>query len=81
VVSRQIVPDETSPGGVDVGFPEFQREFVGDCAAVIVGVLFAAISDLPGLLVVIAGDGGVRPVMAVTRNFAAVVEVVQHAEF
>ena len=65
---------------VDIRLAQFQRKFVGDCALKIIDALLAAIADLPGLLVVVASDGGIRPVVAVAGDFPAVVEIIKHSE-
>src|SRR5581483_4419004 len=80
-MTGEIVPDEAGAGSIDVGFAQFERNLIGDGSPVIVSMLFPAISDLPGLLVVVAGDGGIRPIMAIAGHLAAVVEVVEHAKF
>ena len=79
-MAGEIVPEVAGAGSVHIGFTLLQRKFIGDRALVIVGAFLAAIGDLPGLLVVVAGDGGVRPVVAVARDFAAVIKIVQHSE-
>ncbi len=79
-VVGDVVPEKAGGGIVDIGLIVFERKFVGDGALEIIGSLFAAIGDLPGFFVVVAGDGGGGPEMAVAGNFSAVVEIVEHAE-
>ena len=77
-MTGEIVPKIASAGSIDVGLALFERKFIGHGATVIVSVLLAAISDLPGLLVVVAGNGRVRPIVSVAGDFSAVVKIVQH---
>ncbi len=79
-MAREVVPDVTRGGRVDVGLAQLQRKFIGHRTLVVVGALLAAVDDLPGLLVVVAGNRGIRPVVAVAGNFTTVVEIIQHAE-
>ena len=55
-------------------------EFVGDSSLKVIGALFAAICNLPSLFVVVAGNSGGGPFMAVARDFSAIVKVVEHAK-
>src|SRR5271157_465832 len=80
VVPRQVAPEIAGGRVIHVRDTEIHRHNITHEPLEIVTALFAAISDLPRLLVVIAGDGGGRPDVTVARNFAAVVEVVKDAE-
>ena len=77
---RDVVPEKAGGRIVDIRLIVIERIFIGDRALEIVGALLAAIGDLPGFFVVVAGDGGGGPEMAVAGNFSAVVEIVEHAE-
>ena len=79
-VTRQIVEEVSGGGLVDIGNAFVRRDDVADGAFGVVLALDAAIADGPRLLVVIGGDGRHRPGMSVAGDFAAVVEVVEHAE-
>src|ERR1017187_9028580 len=57
-----------------------QRILIGHRTLEIIRSLLATVGDLPGLFVVIAGDGRGRPKMSVAGNFSAVVKVIEHAE-
>src|SRR5262249_10592250 len=65
---------------IDVRNAVVESDFVGDHAAEIVSPFMATICDLPVALVVVAGDGGSRPDVAVAGDFSAIVEVVEDAE-
>src|ERR1700687_3810397 len=80
VVAREIVPEKSSGRIVGVGLIVFQRIFIGHLTLEVVGALFAAISNLPSLLVVVGGDRCRRPEMTVPRNFSTVVKIVEYAE-
>src|ERR1700756_3638087 len=80
VVAREIVPEKSGVRIVDVGLIVFQRIFIGHLTLEVVSALLAAISDLPSLFVVVGGDRSRGPEMTVTRNFSAIVKVVEHAE-
>src|SRR2546429_1441715 len=56
-------------------------EFVGDSSLKVIGALFAAICNLPSLFVVVAGNSGGGPFMAVARDFSAIVKVGGHGKF
>src|SRR2546428_949180 len=79
-VAGDVIPEK--PGGriIDIRQVVVEHVLVSHRAPEIVGALFAAIIDLPGLLVVVTGDGGGRPEMTITEDFPTVVEVIQHAE-
>ena len=79
-MAGEVVPEKAGAGIVDIGLVVVEGKFIGDCALEVVGAFFAAVGDLPGFFVVVAGDGGSRPEMAVAGNFSAVVEIVEHAE-
>ena len=57
-----------------------EHVFIGYRSLVIVGPFLAAICDLPGLLIVVTGDGSTRPNVSISRNFSAVIEVIEHTE-
>ena len=80
MIAREIVPEISRGRIVDVGLIVLERIFVRVLSLEIVGALLAAIGDLPGLLVVVGGDGGSGPEMAVAGNFSAIVEIVEDAE-
>ena len=77
---RQVAPEIAGRRIVHVGNAEIQRDDVTHAALEVVAALLAAIVDLPGLLVVVAGDGRGGPDVSIAGNFAAVVEVVEDAE-
>src|SRR5690348_1708047 len=64
-VPGNIAPQEAGAGVIDIGLAVVHGIFIGHGALVIVGALFSAIRNLPGALVVVAGDGGCRPDVAV----------------
>src|SRR5580692_12163198 len=74
-VTGHVVPYVSRAWLIHIRLIFVERDFVGHTALKIVGALSASVADLPGLLVVIAGDGRSRPIMPITRNFSAVVEV------
>src|ERR1700683_1095927 len=80
MVAGEVVPKEAGPGIVDIGLIVFERIFVGDGAPEVVGAFVAAVGDLPGFFVVVAGNGGCGPDVAVAGDFSAVIEVVEDAE-
>src|SRR5438132_2679623 len=80
VVARDVIPEEASRRVVYIGFANFQGIFVGYRALIVIYSLFATISDLPGLFVVIASDCRGRPIVPIARDLAAVIEVVEHTE-
>src|SRR5262249_19373020 len=65
VMARQVIPDEACCWFIDVGLAIFDGKFICHCAAKIIGAFATAIADLPSLLVVVAGDGGHGPHMAI----------------
>ena len=65
---------------VDVGKVVVQGILVGNQSLVVVGSLAVAVSNLPGLLVVVRGRRSQRPHVAVAGNLAGIIEVVEHAE-
>ena len=77
---RSVVPKIPGRGIVHVWFVQIERVLVSDLALVVVGAFLAAVGDLPCLFVVIAGDGGSRPLVAVARHFTAVIEVVEDSK-
>src|SRR6476620_2017762 len=79
-MARCVIPDVSGRGSVHIGHTTFKREFVSDSALKIIGTFTTAIYDLPSLFVVVAGDSGRTPFVAVARNFPAVVKIIQHAE-
>src|SRR6185437_7870021 len=56
------------------GIPLVHHSFI------VIGALFAAITDLPGLLGVVTGSRSVRPHVTITRNFSAIVKIVEHTK-
>src|SRR5215469_1046485 len=80
VIARQIVPEETGGGIVHVGNVVVERKLVSVLSLKIVGAFFAAVRDLPRLLVIIGGDRCRRPDMSIAGNFSTVVEIVEYAE-
>src|SRR4029077_68381 len=76
----EVVPKKSGGGIVNVGLIVFERNLFGDAATEVIGAFVAAVGDLPGLFVVVAGDGRGGPEVAVAGNFSAVVEIVEHAE-
>src|SRR5207237_10391809 len=79
-VTGYVIPEKPSGRIIDIGQVVVEHVFVSNRAPEIVGALFAPIIDLPGLLVIVTGDGGGGPEMTITGDFPAVVEVIQHAE-
>ena len=80
VVAREIVPKKTRSRIVDVGHVVIERKFVGNLSLEIIGVLFAAVGDLPCHSLLVGSDCRGRPLMAVTRDFPAVVEIIENPE-
>src|SRR5579872_4715212 len=80
VVAREIVPEKSSRGIVHVGQVVLQRVFVSILSLKIVGALLAAVGNRPDLFVVVGGDGGGRPEVAVAGNLSAIVKIVEHTE-
>src|SRR5882724_2877664 len=56
IVTGEVIPYVTGGGGIHVGFAEFQRKFIGHRALVVINALVAAIANLPGFLVIVAGN-------------------------
>ena len=79
-MAGDVVPEEAGAGIIDIGLVVLEGKLVGDRALEVIGALFAAVGDLPGFFVVVAGDGGGGPEMSVAGNFSAVVKIVEHAE-
>ena len=75
-----VVPEKSSRGIVHIWFSKFQGIFIGYGTLVVVNALLAAIGDLPGFLVVIACDGCSGPIVSITRDLAAVIEIVEYTE-
>src|SRR5579862_2230872 len=79
-VARNVVPDKAGGGIVNIGLVLVKRVLIGNRSAEIIRTFLAAISDLPRVLVIVAGNGGHRPIVSIARNLATVVEIVQDAE-
>ena len=77
---RQVAPEISGGGVVDIGNADVHRDDVTHDTLEVVTALLAAIGDLPGLLGVVAGDGRSGPDVPVAGDLAAVVEVVENAE-
>ena len=75
-----IRPKVAGAGLIDIRLALLQGNAFSHTALVVVRVLIAAIADLPGLLGIVAGDGGHRPNVTISGNLAAVIEVVQNTE-
>src|SRR4051812_27583092 len=71
-VLRQVRPQVTRARLVYVGNAQLERKIVSHLAFVVVGSLPSAVSDLPGLLGVVAGDRRVRPDVPVAGDFAGI---------
>src|SRR5579872_2299260 len=80
IVACKIVPEIAGCGSIYVRLVVIQREFVCDRTLKIVRSFFAAIADLPRILVVIGGDCSRGPLMAVARDLATVVEIVEYTK-
>src|SRR4029077_3000830 len=80
VIACEVIPKKASGRIVDIGLIMLQRIFVGYLALKIVRAFLSAVGDGPGFLVVVAGDRCGGPEMAVSRNFSAVVKIIEHAE-
>ena len=57
-MAGDVVPEKAGRGIIDIRLVVFERVLVGDRALEVVGAFLAAVGDLPGFFVVIAGDGG-----------------------
>src|SRR5262249_35971706 len=77
---RHVRPQVTSPGFVYVRNSLLDRILVSNRVFEVVGSLVPAIRDLPCALGVVAGNRRRGPYVSVTRNFAAVVEIVEHTK-
>ena len=60
-VASDVVPKKTSGGIVNIGLVMIEGKFIGNRTLEVIGSLLAAVGDLPGLFVVIAGNGGGGP--------------------
>src|SRR5271157_3921232 len=80
VVPGQVPPEIAGRRIIYVGNAEVHRDNVTHGPLEVVTALLAAIDDLPGFLVVVAGDGRGGPYVSVAGNFTAVVEVVENAK-
>src|ERR1700733_6292896 len=56
-VAGDVIPKIAGGRIIDIGLVVIEGVFIGDRALEVVGTLFAAVGNLPGLLIVIAGDG------------------------
>src|SRR5580700_3874907 len=75
VIASKVVPQKAGCGIVYVRHVEIERKLVGHLSLKIVGAFFAAISDLPGFLVVVGSNRRGGPEMAIAGDLPAVVEI------
>src|SRR5579864_2449153 len=80
VIAVQIVPEKTCARIVHVRLIVVQGVLVGDLALEIIRALFASVSNLPGLLVVIGSNRRRGPDVAVARDFSTVIEIIEYPE-
>src|SRR5262249_6897560 len=78
-IAREVIADKSGHGIIHIGNVVVDRILVGIQSLEVVGALLAAISDLPGLLVVVGRDRGGGPNVSVARNFPAVVKVIENS--
>ena len=80
MIAREIIPNEAGEGIVNIRQIVLERKFVCVLPLEIVRTFLSAICDLPGFFVVVRCNRCCRPNVAVARNFAAIVEVVENTE-